>query len=642
MIVTDSDGSYTSQTLLVDVANAAPVVTATSDRTSITEGDAVTFTGSFTDLGKSDTHTILWDFGDGATESGILNPTHTYADNGVYTATISVTDNDGAISTSSVTININNAAPVVDAGVEQEIYAGESLTFNGSFTDAGKLDTHAIVWDFGDGTTANTLQANHTYTKEGNYTVKLSVTDNAGATSTDTAVVVVKPLPTMTISDRTIIEGNDGNTNAIFTVSLSSPSTKPITVNYATVDGTAIAGSDYTATSGTLTFTPGTTSQTIVVAVTSDRIDEVDETFSVNLTGATNATIIDAQGVGTIVDDDEPPSLTIGNKTIVEGDNGSTYAVFSVSLSAPSAQTVSVNYTTADGTATAGNDYTATNGTLTFAPGSTTATISVQVKGDSIDESDETFLLNLINPTNATIASGQAVGTIVDNDAPPALTIDDTTIVEGSNGITYAVMTVSLSAVSGQTVKVNYATANGSATAGSDYTASSGTLTFAPGQTSQTIKVAINGDRLDETDETFLVNLSNAINATIADNRAIATITDDDAAPLLKVSANPPQLWPPNHKMVEVQVNVAVSDDFDANPAVKLVSITSNEPDNGLGDGDTAKDIDIRPDGRIFLRAERSGTGSGRVYTLTYSATDSAGNVTYSTTEVRVPLNQGK
>jgi hypothetical protein len=265
--------------------------------------------------------------------------------------------------------------------------------------------------------------------------------------------------------------------------------------------------------------------------------------------------------------------MTIGKKSITEGDNGSTYAVFSVNLSAPSAQSVSVNYATSDGTAIAGSDYIASSGTLTFAPGTTTATISVQVKGDFIDESDETFTIDLTNPTNATIVGGQAVGTIVDNDASPALTISDQTIIEGHSGVTYAVMTVNLSAPSGQTVKVNYATANGSATAGSDYTASSGTLTFAPGQTSATIKVAINGDRLDEANETFVVNLSSAVNATIADAQGVTTITDDDAAPTLKVTANPPWLWPPNHKMVEIQVKVTSSDDFDANPIVKIQQI---------------------------------------------------------------------
>jgi hypothetical protein len=94
--------------------------------------------------------------------------------------------------------------------------------------------------------------------------------------------------------------------------------------------------------------------------------------------------------------------------------------------------------------------------------------------------------------------------------------------------------------------------------------------------------------------------------------------------------------------MVEIKVNRQVSDDFDANPIVRLVSITSNEPDNGLGDGDTAGDIEIRSDGKIFLRAERSGGGNGRVYTLTYSATDSAGNITYSTTQVKVPKSKGQ
>jgi large repetitive protein len=198
-----------------------------------------------------------------------------------------------------------DASPIVDAGLDRIVSIGESLTFNGSFTDAGKLDTHTIVWDFGDGTTANTLEATHTYTKDGSYTVKLSVSDNAGSTTSDTLLVLVNPLPTLVISDRTIVEGNGSTSNAIFTVSLSSPSTKPITVNYATFDGTATAGIDYTASSGTLTFAPGITSQTIIVAVIGDRIDEVDEIFSINLTGATNATITDAQGVGSITDDDD-------------------------------------------------------------------------------------------------------------------------------------------------------------------------------------------------------------------------------------------------------------------------------------------------------------------------------------------------
>jgi hypothetical protein len=372
------------------------------------------------------------------------------------------------------------------------------------------------------------LNPTHNYSADGNYTVTLTVTDNNGEATSDSLVVTVKKPPTLSINDLTLVEGSDGTKLAVFTASLSEASTRTITVNYSTQNDTAIAGTDYTATSGILTIAPGTTSQTIAVPIIGDHIDETDETFIVNLTNANNATIGDNLGVGTISDDDEPPTLVISDKTIVEGDDGTVLAVFTVSLSAPSGKTVTVDYATENGTATAGSDYTATSGKLTFAPGQATTTITVAVNGDQLDELDETFRVNLTNATNATITSSQGIGTIVDNDSAPALTIADKTIVEGDNGITYAVFTVSLSAASGQTVKVNYSTADGTAKAGSDYVATSGTLTFAAGQTNQTISVAVNGDRIDELDETFFVNLSSAINATIADAQAVGTIVDND------------------------------------------------------------------------------------------------------------------
>ncbi len=372
------------------------------------------------------------------------------------------------------------------------------------------------------------MNPTHNYSADGNYTVTLTVTDNNGEATSDSLVVTVKKPPTLSINDLTLVEGSDGTKLAVFTASLSEASTRTITVNYSTQNDTAIAGTDYTATSGILTIAPGTTSQTIAVPIIGDHIDETDETFIVNLTNANNATIGDNLGVGTISDDDEPPTLVISDKTIVEGDDGTVLAVFTVSLSAPSGKTVTVDYATENGTATAGSDYTATSGKLTFAPGQATTTITVAVNGDQLDELDETFRVNLTNATNATITSSQGIGTIVDNDSAPALTIADKTIVEGDNGITYAVFTVSLSAASGQTVKVNYSTADGTAKAGSDYVATSGTLTFAAGQTNQTISVAVNGDRIDELDETFFVNLSSAINATIADAQAVGTIVDND------------------------------------------------------------------------------------------------------------------
>src|SRR5262249_50245674 len=134
---------------------------------------------------------------------------------------------------------------------------------------------------------------------------------------------------------------------------------------------------------------------TITVLVNGDLLNEPNETFLVNLSAPVNATLGDGQGVGTILNDDNVPALTIGNATVNEGDSGSTNAVFTVTLSASYPQAVTVNYATADGTATAGTDYAATNGIVTFAPGSTSQSISVRVLGDRLNEANETFFVNL-------------------------------------------------------------------------------------------------------------------------------------------------------------------------------------------------------------------------------------------------------
>src|SRR5438093_2720098 len=209
-----------------------------------------------------------------------------------------------------------------------------------------------------------------------------------------------------------------GTTNAVFTVSLSAASSTTVTVDYASADGTATAGSDYTALSGTLTFAPGETSQTITAAVIGDTINEPNETFVVNLSNPSNATVADGQGRATILNDDPaPPSLAINDVTVNEGDSGVTSAIFTVTLSAASTQTVTVNFASADGSAKAATrDYGAVSGTLTFAPGQTTQPIAVPIIGDKRKEKDETFFVNLSGPSNATIADGQGRGTIINDD----------------------------------------------------------------------------------------------------------------------------------------------------------------------------------------------------------------------------------
>src|SRR5262245_44305523 len=221
-----------------------------------------------------------------------------------------------------------------------------------------------------------------------------------------------------------------------------------------------------------------------------------------------------------------PPKVAIGDVTVLEGSSGTTAFVFTVSLSAPSNQVVSVNYATADGSATAGSDYQAASGTLTIPAGQTSGTITLLVNGDRLGEPDETFVVNLSAPTNALIADGQSVGTIVDDE--PRISIGDTTVTEGNTGSRSATFTVTLSAAYDVNVTVNYATANGSATAGNDYQATSGTLTIPAGQTSGTITVQVIGDRLGEANETFLVNLSSPTNATITFGNGVGMILDDE------------------------------------------------------------------------------------------------------------------
>jgi subtilisin-like proprotein convertase family protein len=222
------------------------------------------------------------------------------------------------------------------------------------------------------------------------------------------------------------------------------------------------------------------------------------------------------------------PELSVSDTSVVEGNAGTTTQLaFTVTRSGDTTQAVSVDYATGGGTATAGTDYEAASGTLSFAPGQTSQVVYVTVYGDNAAEPNETVYLTLSNPTaGATIADGLGVGTIINDD--PGISINDVSKAEGRNGTTLFTFTVSLSAPPVSTVTVNWATANGTATAGSDYKAASGTLTFAPGETTKTITIEVYGDRTKEPDETFFINLFGAVGADILDDLGIGTILNDD------------------------------------------------------------------------------------------------------------------
>jgi subtilisin family serine protease len=223
------------------------------------------------------------------------------------------------------------------------------------------------------------------------------------------------PDVSISINDVQIEEGNFGNRQAVFTVSLATASAATVTVDYATIGGSASTKRDLVPVKGRLTFAPGETSKTISVTITAETIVESDESFSIQLLKPTNAVISKAFGAGTIQNDDQTAQLTITNVTQQETNSGLTPFVFTLSLSAARAEPVKVKWNTTLGTAIKA-DLTAGKGTVTFAPGVTTQTISVMVKGDAIEEANETFFINLIAPANAILPRLQATGTIVNDD----------------------------------------------------------------------------------------------------------------------------------------------------------------------------------------------------------------------------------
>lgn len=371
------------------------------------------------------------------------------------------------------------------------------------------------------------------------FTITVSaITGGATFSQTVITVTIADNDPTFSVNDVSVTEGNAGTSLATFTVTQNVASATTTSVGYATADSTANAGSDYTSASGTLTFAPGVVTQTVAVTVTGDLEDELDERFALNLTAPVNASVGDGQGFATILDDDIP-AVSVGDVSV--GEVAPT-ATFTVTLSVAPAATVSVDYTTVDGTAAAGLDYVATSGTLTFAPGVVTQTVPVTLTADTIDEADETFTLNLSAPVGAILADAQGVATLADDDPLPLLTISSTSTapIEGATGsVTTITLTVTRAEASGRDITVDVAAVDGTATNAADFAASAATVTIpaGPGPASARYTVDILGDALVEGAEDFTVELSNPVNA-ILDAQPLATITiaDDDLAAVAALS----------------------------------------------------------------------------------------------------------
>lgn len=221
------------------------------------------------------------------------------------------------------------------------------------------------------------------------------------------------------------------------------------------------------------------------------------------------------------------PEISIDDVVVVEGDGGTTSAVFTLTSSVRGKATVA--YVTGEGTARSPADFIARKGTVRFAGNKLTRKISITVNGDLLDEKDETFVVRLSSPAGATLADPEGIGTIEDDDPMPSVSVPATVSVpEGNDTDSIAAVDVSLDAPSGRPVAVAYDMTDGSAVAGVDYTAGSGTVEFAPGETSQTLLVPVVGDLDDESNETFTVDLSAPVNATIDTSSTLVTIVDND------------------------------------------------------------------------------------------------------------------
>ncbi|WP_244457496.1 Calx-beta domain-containing protein [Roseomonas fluvialis] len=337
----------------------------------------------------------------------------------------------------------------------------------------------------------------------------------------------------VSVGDARIEEGNgDTPSFVVVPVTLSTPADGAVEVRYATQNGTAAAGRDFGAQRGTVIFAPGSATQEIRIEILGDRRLEADETFTVRLLSATGATLGDARGIVTILNDE---GLRVDDATAVEGIAGTPGSmVFTVRLLAALDDAVTVDWATADGTAQGGLDYVASSGSLTFAPGETQKQVTISLVGDAASETAETLSLTLSNAAGAPIAHASATGTITDDDR---ILIDDVTVVEGTAATPgSATVTIRLAGPTDQTITVDYATEDGTAVAGVDYTATSGTATIASGQSSTTFTIPILRDAAVEGTEGFVIRLSNASGATIGDDVSQATLLDDDGFSISDIS----------------------------------------------------------------------------------------------------------
>ena len=437
-----------------------------------------------------------------------------------------------------------------------------------------------------------------------------------GTTTAVTGTITNDDLPSITLAVAPASVLEDGTPNLVYTFTRTGPTTNALTVNYG-ITGTATNGTDYATIGTSVTFTAGSSTATVTLNPTPDTVIEANETVALTLATGTGYTIGTTTAVtGTITDDDSPTiTLAVAPASVLE--NGTLNLVYTFTRTGATTSALTVNYSIG-GIATNGTDYTTIGTSVTFAAGSTTATVTVDPTADTIIEDNETVALTLATGTGYTIGTTTAVTGTITNDDFPSISINDITVVEGKD--LTAPLTLSLSSPSPQTITVNYTITAVDATANLDYTTSTGTLTFAANSTTAILSIPILNDNLNEEDESFFVTLSNPINATINPDANIGEVIITDT-----LQSSLTRTLPTNVENLKLIGTAAINGTGNAGNNV-LTGNTSNNILTGLAGNDTYS----------FLANTLLGTD-----TITETTTGGIDTLNFSGTNNQVRLNLG-
>ncbi|MEQ8733484.1 MAG: Calx-beta domain-containing protein [Rhodospirillaceae bacterium] len=615
---TADDGTVTTTTTITTTTTTTNTNTGTTGTTTTTSGNQQTTT-TVTPTTTTVTTTT--------TTNNNTNANNNVAD--ILPANISVSGPSASVSDSSG--GAGTAVFVITRGGNTQISVNVAFTTASSGAVAGQdYVAQSGVVTFAAGETSKTVEvaiiadsANATIAEPAeSFFLQISASGpntNFINTSASATIAADPPLPELSISTVSVVDTVAGV--AEFTVTRSGDLTKAATVEYTTQSGTAVAGEDFTSKTGTVSFAAGQATATITVNILADPNvlgvppNEPDESFSVVLSNAVGATISTGSGIG-LISADPPAQLStfsINNVTINEGAT----ATLTITRGGGTNFSATVNYTVAPGTATAA-DFSQSNlsGTITFAKGETTKTISIGTVNDTIDEQAENFFVTLSNPVGGTIAAGTGTVSINPSDnVVPNVFISGVGAAEGGT----ASFTITLSQPSSVPITISYATSDGSAISGLDFVSTSNTITIPAGQTSVSFNVGLLTDSETEGPEVFSATITQATGAIITNGSATVTITD--VPPPVVTQNQDPEILGTSHNNKYAQFD-GLSDGLATSSDV---TITSHTLESWFRSGETTG---IHP--IIGVDGTTNSTGFTRAYidngTLTVVVEDSVGN----------------